>query len=351
MSQLNQRTVLKIGEYRQAFNYNNDGTKKSTYTPSQDWLFVDNTTLVSDEAFRKSKKWPLDDGKGYSKNRVPNNNVCRALPVTYPVPGYACPDIRTEEYQGIMLGDADGSYKNIAPLSNPGIKGSMSGEKADVKEATSKSSSAESKVVFDLSKATLNDGYITFPISVSSESDVNALDFSMKFDLSKLSFKSVFNHSNNMQSLAYYNDADQTLRVTSFSLQNYPKDAAIVSLRFELKNNKLSNDDLNSIKAYINGNQVEVELSELILNDEIDGKVKIYPNPARTVINVELSENADIDFADINGKIIRTIKDVNAYQKHEINVVGMPQCMYFMKIYMKVGNDLVLSTKKVVIKK
>jgi hypothetical protein len=350
VSQINQRTVESIAEFKQRWNYEDDGDKKPGMGASLDWGFFDDAMWVNNVT-RISTKYPLPDALGgYYKNNVYQWGRQRILPVENE---NSCPIIyNNAEYRGIMLGDVNGNYKNIAPLSTPGVKGSKSAD-SDKKAASAQSAEATGKVVFDLSKATVNDGYITFPITISSESNVNALDFSMKFDLSKLAFKSVFNHSNNLQSLAYYNEKDQTLRVTSFSLQNYAKEAAIVSLRFELKNENISGDELSAIKAYINGEPAQVELEKLAISSaEITEKVvRIFPVPARNVINVELSENADIDLLDMNGKVIRTIKNVNAYQKHEINVESLPQGMYLMKIYMKIGNDQFLTTRKVVIKR
>jgi hypothetical protein len=182
---------------------------------------------------------------------------------------------------------------------------------------------------------------------------VNAMDFSMQFDESKLSFESVFNHSSNLQSLAYYNENDQTLRLTSFSMQNYANDAAIVSLRFKVKSENISSEDVKSVNGYLNGSPVSVEIKSLALggNENIDKVVKIYPNPAKSVINVELSENADIELIDILGRTVLIIKDVMAYQKHEINVEHLPQGMYIMKINMKVGEEVYVSKQKVVIRK
>jgi hypothetical protein len=334
LSQINQRTVGINDEFKQAWNYNPNGTKISGTGPSYDWVFIDNKTYLLDIHFRKSNSFPKDDGFGFSKNRVPNVAPC----LTLPVENYSsCPIIQSEEYIGILLGDVNGNYKNVIPLSRPGLK-------------STKGLSASDKVLFDMSNAKVNNGYLEVPISVSSENSVNSLDFAMKFDLSKLSFKSVIDQTNYLQSLAYYKMEDQTLRFTSYSLQSYAIDAPVLSLRFELKDGAVSTDDIYSISAYVNGDQAAVELTEMVPTgiSEINFKeIKIYPNPASEVVNVELSENANLQLLDMNGRIILTESDVIANQKHEISIAGLAEGMYMLKIY----NDEFVTMKKVIVKK
>jgi len=182
---------------------------------------------------------------------------------------------------------------------------------------------------------------------------VNSLDFAMQFDESKLAFKSVFNHLNNLQSLGYYNESDKTLRVTSFSLQRYTNEASVISLRFELKGEKLSNEDIKSVTAYLNGNPAGTELTEFDLSaKELDEKIlRVFPNPAKSVINVELSENATVQLVDINGKVVLSGILVNAYQRREISLDGLSQGMYLMKFFMKIGDEEYVAIRKIVIKK
>lgn len=353
VTQINQRTVKMIPEFKQKWNYNDDGTKITGMGASFDWLFADNSGIIKYASCRKSNTYPNDDGIGYSKNRVPAFPVWLTLPVEYPIEGYACPNIRPEDYIGIMLGDINGNYKNIDPLESPGLKKGIMTETGNEKTTENAQALATDKIVVDLSNATLTGGYLTFPISVSSEMNVNSLDFSLKFDMSKLTFKSVMNNTGDLQSLAYFNEQDQTLRITSFSMKNYPKDAPVISLRFEKKGGEFTSSDLSSIKGYLNGNQSQVELSKLVLTEtplSLDD-VKVYPNPARGKIYVELKENGYIKLIDMYGRVVLNVLDVNAYQKHEINIAHLGGGTYMMKIYMKVGSDELVTTKKIVIKK
>jgi hypothetical protein len=343
VSQILQRSTSRYGEFRTRINYNDAG--QLIGQPTLDWYFVDNRSLYGDPetgthgyaAFKISASYPESDGVGYSRHNAPSwpwNNL--GIPVK---DAATCPIIYEEEYQGIMIGDVDGSYKNIA--SSPTLKSATIG---------AKSADNSDNVLFDLSKATVVEGFITFPVSVSSKTDINSLDFAMQFDESKVTFKEVVNHSADMQSAFYFNEADKTMRFSSFSMQKYSVEAPVVSVRFELKDKNNPNVELKSLTAYLNGAPVAVKTNELKIRDNQD-RIRIYPNPARNFTTIVLTENADIKILDVNGKLIREEKNVAAYDERIINLSGLPQGIYFMKISMKVGNDVFVSTRKVVIKK
>lgn len=343
VSQILQRSTLIYGEFRTRVNYSEAGV--SNGQPTLDWYFVDNRSLYGDPetgthgyaAFKISTSFPENDGVGYSRFNTPSwpwNNL--GIPVKNAA---TCPVIYDEEYQGIMLGDVDGSYKNIAP--SPLLKKATIG---------TKSAEITANVLFDLSRTTVGDGFVTFPVLVSSETDINSLDFSMQFDESKLAFKEVVNHGANMQSAFHFNAADKTMRFSSFSMQKYAIGTPVVSVRFEMKNNNLTTNDLKSLVAYLNGAPVAVKTTDLKIRDNQE-KIRIYPNPARNFTTVELTENADIKILDVNGKLIREENNVAAYDRHVISLSGLPQGIYFMKITMKIGSDVFVTTRKVVIKK
>ncbi|MBE0641507.1 MAG: hypothetical protein IH599_05680, partial [Bacteroidales bacterium] len=64
LSQMMQRTVLEIPEFRQDWNYNNAGI--SDGRASKDWLFFDNKYLDTAD-YIISSTYPFNDGLGYSK--------------------------------------------------------------------------------------------------------------------------------------------------------------------------------------------------------------------------------------------------------------------------------------------
>jgi hypothetical protein len=99
VSQINQRSVKTIPEFRQKWNYHLNGT--SNGQPSKDWLFI-NSTLLTAPSYKKSLTYPSNDGLGYSKYNVPIVPFCLQLPS----PG---------SITGILVGDVNGNYTAVAP--------------------------------------------------------------------------------------------------------------------------------------------------------------------------------------------------------------------------------------------
>lgn len=324
LSQINQRAVLLIPEFKQAWNYTSGGV--SNGQPSKDWEFIDETSVNSDPAYRISSTYPANDGVGYSKSRVPVPSFCLAVPV---LTNGGCPIINPEIYKGILVGDINGNY---ATVGSGGIYRQSQNE----------------KVVFDLSKAIIKDGYADVPVSVVSENSVNSLDFAMELNSENLSYVTVVNHTGYLQTLANMNDGDKTLRLTSYSLQNYEKNSSLVSVRFALKSGKINESDLTSVEAFLNGEKVSAEVrGARFVSSENENLVSIYPNPAHEVMNVLVSADATVQLLDLEGKQVLFETSVNADQKHEISTQNFAAGIYMMKIY---NNDFV-SMKKVVINK
>ncbi|MBK7243392.1 MAG: T9SS type A sorting domain-containing protein [Saprospiraceae bacterium] len=324
LSQINQRAVLILPEYRQAWNYTNGGV--SNGQPSKDWLFIDAATLANDNHYKISPTFPLDNGVGFSKYRVPVVPFC--LPVTVQNAA-SCPLISSETYKGIALGDVNGNYQNI--LNNGTLR-------------------SKEKIVFDLAHAVTTDNMIEIPVSFVSANSVYALDFSMKFNERKLAFNSIVSHSSSIQALDYFNTEDQTLRFTSNSLLQYNVDKPIVSVRFNLNKVEVTTKDLYSLVGYLNGDVVDVEVLDVSTGTNNDTKVintEVYPNPTSGMLNIFVTEDANIQILDVNGKQIYMQGNVLANKVFETNVSNLPNGVYIIKFF----NNNFVSTKKVVISK
>ena len=312
VSQINQRAVLIIPEFKQAWNY--DSTGFSNGKLSKDWLFIDSTRIASNTAYKKSLTFPNDDGVGYSKNRVPVVPFC--LPLT--IANLAtCPQISSETYKGVLLGDVDGNYSTVSP--NGLFR-----------------QSTEDKIIFDISKAVLVDGFTDIPVFVQSVNPVYSLDFSLKFDQRKLTFNSVVDYINESQSSYNLNASDKTLRFTSNSFLNFNSENVLVSIRFANDSNQINANDLNSVEGYLNGNSVKVEVINSLLNsiNSInDISINIFPNPVSGLLNVIISENSFVQLMDLEGKIIINQAKVNAGQKTEINTQNISNGIYLMKVF------------------
>lgn len=323
LSQINQRAVLIIGEFRQAWNYNSAGVSNGQL--SKDWLFVDGTTLTSDPSFLISSLYPFPDASGYSKSNVPVLDFCIEVPI-FSSP--SCTVFGIESYTGLLLGDVNGNYATVVPNGPYRL-------------------SADNKVVFDLTNAVIADGFVEIPVSASSVDNINALDFAMKFNNSKLTFDKVVTNNNYMETLAHMNTSDNAVRFTSYSLQNYDLSKSLVSVRFATSSNQVDESDLNSVVAYLNGEVANVQVigARTTLANEV--MVNVYPNPSSDVMNVVLSENASAELMDINGKVVLTLSNLNAFQKYEISTQNLANGVYSLRVY----NENMVSVKKVSVKK
>jgi hypothetical protein len=323
VTQINQRTVLLIPEFKQAWNYNNQGVKVVA-EPSKDWIFVD-SLLLSTSAYQVSATFPNNDGVGYSKARVPQVAFCQAVPVA----NFAtCATITDNTYKGILLGDINGNFLTASPNS------------------TFKTGNSD-VVTFDMANAIVSNGYVDVPVTISSVNDVNALDFAMQYN-ENLTFSTVVSNTS-MESLANFNADDKTLRFTSNSLENYNVDQTVAYVRFSVNGNFTANDLLLA-QAYVNGDSAKTMITgkaDAVAEVEQTQTVSIYPNPSHTgVLNVLVSTDATVELLDMNGKLVFS-QFVNANVKQEINVDNLANGVYSIKVQ----NNEFVSTSKVVINK
>lgn len=120
-------------------------------------------------------------------------------------------------------------------------------------------------IIFDLSKVVIKNGYIEISISVSSDNDISALDFSIQFNESKLKFDTLINHTSYVDDLSYYNPATKFLRFTSNSLVNYELKKPLLTLRFLSDSLSIGKHDFYSHKGYLNG-----DACSLVFLDSLD---------------------------------------------------------------------------------
>jgi len=315
LSQINQRAVLAIGEFRQDWNYTTGGV--SNGQASKDWLFIDGTTLTTNPAYQISANYPAGDGVGYSKNNVPNVSFCSSIPT---LSNGGCTAFGLETYTGILLGDANGNYATAS--------------------ASATIRNGANQVVFDVKNAIINGNLIDVPVYVRSNEAVNALDFSINYNSNRITFHSVVNNGGNMELLAENSDA---LRVTSNSLENYKTNAAVLYVRFS--GTSVSSNDLVNMEAYINGDRVQANTTGAFGNEEMT--VSVFPNPASAVINILSSEDASFELMDVQGKVVANGSFIAAYQNHELNTENLANGMYVLKVF----NTDSVSLSKVSIKK
>lgn len=321
LSQINQRAVLVIGEFRQDWNYNAQGI--SNGQPSKDWLFIDGTTLSASPAYQISTNYPFPDGVGYSKTNVPDVAFCHPVPVFTTGP---CQTFGLESYTGILIGDVNGNYATVSP--------------------NNLFRSVTDKVVFDLEKAEINNGYASVPVYVITNDDVNAVDFAMNFNSINMSFESVSANGANVEALSNVSITDEKLRYTSSYLNGFASNGPVAHVRFAVNGNGIQFSDLNNVEAWINGESVTTEVTGKRAG--LDGaSVEIYPNPTSHILNLIVSENASVELMDLNGKSILALSEISAYQKYTIETASLASGIYVLKVNCASG----ITMKKVVVQK
>jgi hypothetical protein len=331
VSQINQRSVLLIPEFKQAWNYNNQGVSNGSL--SKDWLFLDFSAVGSNPAYAKSATFPQNDGVGYSKAKVPAIPFCQPVPVT---DLSNCPVINSNTYEGVMLGDVNGNFKTVGSGGVFKTTGTLN---------------PNDKVIFDLSKAKVTGKVIDIPVSISSVDVINALDFSFQFNEGNMTFDTILGVANYMQSVYHYNTNDKTFRFTSNSLQNYQSNGQILAtMRFTMLNSGVTGSDFTTVKAYLNGdatNALVIDSPLGIVNQGTAADIRIYPNPTNGLLHVELTASADVQMVDLEGRVVYTKSMASANQTLDIDTQDLANGVYLLEA----SNANFVTIKKIVINK
>ena len=304
ISQIKQRATLAIPEFRQAWNYSAAGV--SNGHPSKDWIFVDKTTATGNAAYQISATFPANDGVGYSKAQVP----VTPFSISANVNNYAtCPEIQTETYYGIMLGDVNASY---ATYTADGIL---------------KSTGA---VVLDLTAAQQVGNTFRIPISFEATEQVNALDFAVKFN--NANYSEVASLDQTSEATAFMNNADQTLRFSGFNVSNFATGTNVAELIVTTENGQLSEKNFQSELAILNGKPVDMKFAKSSEAIQQVLNVQVYPNPNNGTFAVESVEGASVSVYDMNGRLIAEEGQIPASGKLAITLPNVNTGVYFVRV-------------------
>jgi hypothetical protein len=324
-SQINQRSIKKIGEFRQAWNYNNAGVSNGQL--SKDWLFINELAIFNNPngQYSVSATYPRWDNAGYNKDHVPVTSFCSPVPVS---DWTRCSVISEDSYIGVLLGDVNGNYANlVAGVTAPNLRSS-------------------NRIVVDLAKAVVNGNTVDVPVSIVSSDDVNALDMAI-LSTENVTFNTAIANTADAQVASFLNTNDATARFTSNSVVAYDLTKKVATVRFTLNNGTINASDLLSVEGYINGEKAAVEIRDAKSADASLVDVNIYPNPATSVINVIATQDATAELFDITGKKVLLSTKVTANQNAQIDVESINTGVYMMKV----SNDNFVNTKKVFISK
>jgi hypothetical protein len=322
LTQMKQRTTLAIPEYQQAWNYNNQGV--SNGQASKDWIFVD-ATRVATAAYQISSTFPANNLIGYSKGKVPVVPFELAANQTgYSVTNATCPLVLTENYKGVMLGDADGSYGAYA------ADGILKTNESDY-------------ILVDLGNAIVEGTTVSVPVAFVSEEPVNAFDIALQVNENTLTYVSMEDTQLGSESDAFYNNSDKTFRYTALNMNDFSSNARVAYITFETADGKITEKDLTAELGLLNGKQTEVRFVKSIQTG--DNAIDIFPNPSNGMFTVMSHEDGQVDIVDIAGKLVFPGAIVKANQVVEVNMPELSAGVYFVRFH----SNNALSTKRLVI--
>ena len=324
VSQINQRAVLMIPEFKQAWNYDSLGNSNGQL--SYDWLFVDSARILSNSAYQISAAFPSDDGIGFSKARVPVVPEC--LPVN--VQNIAtCPQFSSDSYTGILLGDVNGNYATALPNNTFRL-------------------TTGQKIIVDLSAAAYDHGYVFIPVSIESVRPVYSLDFALHLDENKYSYHGIVDNTVYIQSTSYRNSNDKVVRYSSFSINEYEVNSTLIYLKLTTESANLLVGDFSDFNGLLNGNSalVEIRKREEAYAGNLEDRILIYPNPANHTVNILLTANAYVQLFDVDGREVSPGRLFNANEKQEMNIENLANGVYFIKATSESASII----KKVIVK-
>jgi len=319
-TQINRRSVNAIQEFTQV-----GGEHK-------DWLFVAKTVADNNLAYRISATYPQNDGVGYSRAKVPYISTLQN--VIYNGDYLVCPELLTsEDYLGVMVGDADETYEGIAN------NGQLKSPAAEI----------TSEIVIDLSKATIVDGNIQLPVSLKCDEAVNSYSF-------QLTLKDNVQVNNIVSTVNANLDWNYISEYKALLVSTYISGASSIPTTNTIANISVdgiaavSMSDLTGVISKINGKDAKVIIIDAFLGVPEQGKdnlVKVYPNPAKDRVNVQTSVDSKIKMFDFNGKQVVGEQDMKANELQSVDVSKLAPGVYMIKVY----NDKFVRMQKVVIKK
>ena len=325
ISQMKQRATLAIGEFQQAWNYSIGGV--SNGQPSKDWIFVDQSRITSNPAYSISATFPANDLVGFSKARVPVVPFYLQTNVTnYTTNGSTCPNIGTEIYKGILLGDVDGSY---AAYTADGI---LKAKNSDY-------------VLVDLNNVVVEGTKVTVPVSVFSSEPVNAFDLALSLNTDRVSFSSVEDAQSNVESANFFNEEDHTFRYTGFNVENFNNNSRVINITFETANGKIDEKAIMESLGLINGKQAQVRFAKM--DNAQQNIMEVYPNPSNGQFNISTDLDGKVDVVDMTGNLVFAGSIVKAGNTVPFDLSNLSSGVYFVRFY----NSGATQTKRIVISK
>lgn len=284
--------------------FTNDGVNSI-----EDWLFVAETVVNTDPSYTISSVYPLSDGVGYSKNNVPSVPDCLPTPIS--TIGQ-CSATTAEDYIAILMGDVNGNWKS-----------------SDAANARFEQSQL---LTLDFDQMERSGNTYEIPVIIKG-TEVEALDFNMKFDADKINIDHV--ETNSVSFNANYNIHGNMFLYSSYALSGEMLSGHILTLLVSADNNHTpSAADFKGSNAYVNSQPVEItEDVEFFYED----KWNIYPNPVAKNLVLDYLGSDEVEIAvtviSTTGQVVKKITDSSSSgYRLKLNLEDIDPGIYFVKI-------------------
>ena len=247
---------------------------------SDDWLFIDETTFLSDPSFVISTAYPGDDGVGYSKNNVPLIPEC--LPVPKNIQG-SCGVTMAEDYIAILLGDVNGNWNAAAG-------------------STLRSEDNPSWISFGFEGMRFDNGFYYLPLNIE-EMEVEAIDFYFDFNDENVEIEEVIVLNDQLISMENIYNGSRLL-FSSYFIEMQQVSGPFIELKLS-SDVMPTNEDFKTGLGIVNDQNIVID-EQADSDSEFGDNWLIYPNPFENEILIQFGneekERVDIFLLDMNGK-------------------------------------------------
>lgn len=269
-------------EFPQLLNYNADATPKEDYSPSRDWLFIDEETAGT---------------FNFTSSNIPSLETCLPLP-------QACSN--TKNYVGILLGDVNQNWNETTSLLRKGDLGGLLLDYSNTKE--------------------LENGHLLVPVVLTSADFTYGIDMTiLNPELNVLSIVQAENVSTN------WNDLGNKILLQTFNRDGLANSEIMFYLEVASETEIEEN-----ITLYLNGAKRKV-VNGLNSKTEYLGNLEVFPNPAKNVLQINTQELLSGTFAlevyDLTGRLVKsnstTLLNTNL---SSLNIESLTKGNYLLKI-------------------
>lgn len=208
-------------------------------------------------------------------------------------------------------------------------------------------------VFFDMSNVIIIGNQVQIPVKFNSDDPVYSLDFSFRYNDSKLSYDTIIPAPAGLAFLAFsfLNPNDSIVRFTSSNLVAMSPLTELVYLVFTIQpGQSLVVGDLNTLKGYLNGDRcsefVIPPVSAGIVDSSPSFGFEVFPNPATDYINIITSSPVRWELLDVTGKTVMTGKMEDSNNATGIDCSALHPGQYLIRVSDEKGNA---SVRRIVI--